>query len=380
MSLILSLASALSASAVTDTIPSVECGQERKGNFMQRIIRYFESSNKEAITRRPKFSFIGGPHYSSDTKLGIGLLAAGLYSVNPENEALQPSNVTLFANLTTGKYYKVGIRGLHLYKNDSRRIDYELSFNSYSTYYWGIGVDNGLCEQNKSKYLLLNFDVSVDHLWGLSRNLYIGPLIRFEYTNAQNIHNVELWSGQPYATSFIIFGAKLQLDGRDNYTAPSQGWLAEAAFSYNQGLSSSCRKGFSAVNFNLCNYSPVWKSGVIASRLHGNLTLGSVPWCYMPTLGASETMRGYYEGQYRDKNEFDLTVELRQHLYRRSGVVVWGGVGSVFPSFSELRSRYLLPSFGFGYRWEFKKKTNIRVDFGFGKKCWGVEFNIGEAF
>lgn len=371
----------MSACPQSDSIPAQDIEQSGHdgNNLIKRIIKYFESSNKESITRYPKFSFIGGPHYSSDTKLGLGLLAAGLYSTAPENETLQPSNITLFANLTTGKYYKVGIEGLHLYRDDSRRIDYELSFNSFSTYYWGVGVDNGLCDENKSKYLLLNIDVCIDHLWELSHNLYAGPFLGYKYTDAQNVRNTSLWSGQPFTTSLIRLGAKLQLDCRNNYTAPSSGWLAEAVFSYNQGIA-KYDKSFSSVYFNICNYSQIWKSGVIASRLHGNITLGSTPWCCMPTLGASGTMRGYYEGQYRDKNELDMTIELRQHLYRRSGVVVWGGIGTVFSSLGELRGRYILPSYGFGYRWEFKKNTNVRVDLGFGKKCWGVEFNIGEAF
>jgi len=40
-----------------------------------------------------------------------------------------------------------------------------------------------------------------------------------------------------------------------------------------------------------------------------------------------------------------------------------------------------MPNYGLGYRWEFKKGVNVRLDMGFGK--WhekGVNFSINEAF
>lgn len=355
-------------------------GAKQHKNLIDKVIHYFESSNKDTLTDRPKFSFIGGPHYSSDTKFGIGLLAAGLYSSNPADLSLKPSNVTLFTDVTTGNYYKVGIEGLHLYSRDSRRIEYEVSFNSYSTYYWGIGVDDGLREANKTRYRLLNIELEAKHLWGILENIYLGPLIEFAYTSARNRSNTARWSGQPLKTYVLEAGATLQFDSRDNYTAPTRGWLGEISMGYSQGMSHSFNSNFYSIGFNVCNYSSLWKSGVIATRLHGDLTFGDTPWTQMPTLGASGTMRGYYEGQYRDKKEVDATVELRQHVYKRSGVVLFGGLGVIFPSFSNLKVRHILPSYGMGYRWEFKKNTNVRVDVGFGKKCWGVDFNIGEAF
>ena len=75
-----------------------------------------------------------------------------------------------------------------------------------------------------------------------------------------------------------------------------------------------------------------------------------------------------------------LQVELRQNIWRRIGCVVWGGAGNVFPSFEKFKWGYTLPNYGIGLRWEFKKRINIRVDYGFGKHTSGFLFNINEAF
>ncbi|MDE7125701.1 MAG: hypothetical protein K2O12_04385, partial [Muribaculaceae bacterium] len=98
------------------------------------------------------------------------------------------------------------------------------------------------------------------------------------------------------------------------------------------------------------------------------------------TLGGSESMRGYYEGRYRDRNAIDLTVELRQHIYRRSGAVIWAGAGNVFPNLSSWRWKHTLPNFGVGYRWEFKHRMNVRLDYGFGRHTSAFVFSINEAF
>ena len=101
----------------------------------------------------------------------------------------------------------------------------------------------------------------------------------------------------------------------------------------------------------------------------------------LAALGGSARMRGYYEGRYRDKNLIETQIELRQHIWRRNGIAVWVGAGNVFPSFSGFKWGLTLPNYGIGYRWEFKNRVNVRLDYGFGKKGQsGFLFNINEAF
>lgn len=91
-------------------------------------------------------------------------------------------------------------------------------------------------------------------------------------------------------------------------------------------------------------------------------------------------MRAYYEGRYCDKNSMIGCIELRQRIYHRIGMVVWAGAGTVFPDFKRLQMRRVLPEAGIGYRWEFKKRVNVRVDYGIGKHSSGIVFSINEAF
>ena len=119
----------------------------------------------------------------------------------------------------------------------------------------------------------------------------------------------------------------------------------------------------------------------MAYDLHAMFNYGDTPWTMLALMGGSYRMRGYYEGRYRDKQMIEAQVELRQKIYGRSGVVVWAGAGNVFPDLGRFRWNQTLPNWGLGYRWEFKKRMNVRLDYGFGKKGQGgFMFGINEAF
>ena len=59
---------------------------------------------------------------------------------------------------------------------------------------------------------------------------------------------------------------------------------------------------------------------------------------------------------------------------------MWGGAGNVFSSFERFRWDQTLPNYWLGLRWEFKRRVNVRIDYGFGRKTSGLVFNINEAF
>lgn len=97
-------------------------------------------------------------------------------------------------------------------------------------------------------------------------------------------------------------------------------------------------------------------------------------------MGGSYAMRGYYEGRYRDNDLIQFQVEYRQKIYNRHGIVAWGGAGNVFPDMDKFKWKQTLPTYGIGYRWEFKNRVNVRLDYGFGKGVSAFYFGINEAF
>ncbi len=360
-------------SAVPDTIVA------KRPNIFRRFINYFNESNKPKSYKTFDFSIIGGPHYSSDTRLGIGVVAAGFYHSTKGDTVTAPSNISLYGDVSTVGFYMIGIRGNHIFQGDRNRIDYNLYFYRFPRRFWGIGYDMGRDMSNKSKFDETFVSASVTWLHELTPHLFIGPGAAFTYANASDVERRELWNGMPLHSATYALSAKLQYDSRDNLTATQSGVLASLEQQFSPKFLGN-RQAFSSTDLRLCYFRNLWRGSVLATQLHGKYSYGNVPWAVMPSFGGSNSMRGYYDGRFRDKGEMDLTVELRQHIWRRNGIVVWAGVGTVFPKFSDIQFRRLLPNGGIGYRWEFKQRTNVRLDFGIGKGENSFIFSINEAF
>lgn len=382
--MMLALGSYASELSVTDSISSAEKVDTmalRAGkSWVNRILDYFNDSNKNKKHKRFDFSVIGGPHYASDTKFGLGLVAAGLYRTDPNDSILPPSNVSLYGDVSSVGFYMLGVRGNHIAPKGRYRIDYHLYFYSFPADFWGIGYEMGDNDANKSDMKRWQAQAEVSFLFRVADNFYIGPMASYDYVIGKHIERPELLQGMDQHTWNVGAGVSLVYDNRDNLTNPHRGICLNINQMFRPGFMGN-DYAFSTTAFRFDAYQQLGKGTVLAEDIEANLNFGNPSWGMMAELGGTHSMRGYYEGRYRDKHSLEATVELRQHVWKRNGIVVWVGAGTIFPKFSALRSKQILPNAGVGYRWEFKKNVNVRLDYGFGKSGQsGFLFNINEAF
>lgn len=350
-------------------------------NIFKRLSDYLKETNKPKPYKPIDFSIIGGPYYSTDTKFGIGLVGAALYNPEPsDTTGSLMSMASLKGQITTSLYYSIGFVGYHNFPGGRARLDYSLKFSSFPTWYWGIGYDYGRQDDHKTKFKKQGYNFATGFQWEAVPHIYIGPTFELNYVMAKHIKDMSIWGDNPETVTSVGAGVTLQYDSRDCVTEPTRGWniVLDQRF-YPRFLGNSTHS-FSSTWLTIAKYIRPWHTAVLATRLSAILTYGSTPWSEMGIIGGSISMRGYYEGRYRDKCAADLTIELRQHIMGRSGMVVWVGTGTVFAAPRDIRWKHLLPNAGVGYRWEFKKNTNVRLDVGFGRGEWGLEFNINEAF
>lgn len=382
--MMLALGSYASELSVTDSISSAEKVDTmalRAGkSWVNRILDYFNDSNKNKKHKRFDFSVIGGPHYASDTKFGLGLVAAGLYRTDPNDSILPPSNVSLYGDVSSVGFYMLGVRGNHIAPKGRYRIDYHLYFYSFPADFWGIGYEMGDNDANKSDMKRWQAQAEVSFLFRVADNFYIGPMASYDYVIGKHIERPELLQGMDQHTWNVGAGVSLVYDNRDNLTNPHLGIYLNINQMFRPRFMGN-DYAFSTTAFRFDAYQRLGKGTVLAEDIGANLNFGNPSWGMMAELGGTHSMRGYYEGRYRDKHSLEATVELRQHVWKRNGIVVWVGAGTIFPKFSALRSKQILPNAGVGYRWEFKKNVNVRLDYGFGKSGQsGFLFNINEAF
>jgi outer membrane protein assembly factor BamA len=349
-------------------------------NVIKRIVDYFDSTNKPTEAKKFDFSVIGGPHYSTSTNFGIGLVAAGLYRSDPTDSVAKPNYVGVYADFTVKLYFQFGVEGYHIFDSERWRLEYDVSMLRNPTKFWGIGYVNGKNSNNETDYKKWQVAARVALQRNFAERFFAGVLLRANYARACNIEgSYDLWAGQRRHAFNLGVGLTATYDTRDNMSNAYTGvYLNLRQMFYPKFIGNSY--AFSSTEATLRWYKPVWTDALIACQLHGMLTYGNTHWGMMPMLGNNETMRGYYEGRYIDKSMVDATVELRQHIYRRHSAVGWVGVGEVFSNTSHLTLDKLLPNYGVGYRWEFKQRVNVRLDVGFGRRQTGVIFSVNEAF
>ena len=368
-----------SDTTVSQAVDSLAEPKKRRG-IVSRFLAYFNDANKNKKKRKFDFSVIGGPHYASDTKLGIGLVAEGLYHSSAADSLSAPSHVAIFGDVSTVGFYMLGIRGIHISPKDRYRIIYTLYFYDFPSKFWGIGYDMADDDSNKSKLKDWQAEMKASWLWRLTEGLYLGPTMAYDYTEARSIERPELLCGMDKRTMNIGAGFTLQYDTRDVMTYPHRGVYLNLMQLFRPRFLGN-DYAFSTTSFQADGYIPLWKGATVAGDFRTELNFGNPSWSMMAKLGGSYSMRGYYEGRYRDKHMMAAQIELRQHIWKRNSLTAWIGAGTVFNKFHNMRSDRILPNYGIGYRWEFKKNVNVRLDYGFGKKGQsGFLFNINEAF
>ncbi|MCD8072985.1 MAG: outer membrane protein assembly factor, partial [Alistipes sp.] len=325
--------------------------------------------------------FIGGPHYSDNVKFGLGLMASGFYRIDRSDLSTQPSNISVFGDITTSGFYLIGIRGYTFLDGGKYRIDYKTTFSSMPTDFWGIGYRMARDEDNKTSFVRKQVSVKVDFMYRFLPDFYGGVNAGFDFINGKDFDQdkISYLGGQHRKYANNGYGLFLMYDSRDYITAPGRGWYIKAENVFFPGFTGNSPH-FNRTELTVDFYHPVWKGGTLAYDLHGVYNKGDVPWTMLALLGGQHRMRGYYEGRYRDKGLVEIQAELRQWIWRRIGVAVWGGAGNVFDKFSNFKYSRTLPNYGLGFRWEFKKKVNVRLDYGFGKGESGFIFSINEAF
>ncbi len=370
--------------SVVDTVNNMRGDslyEHHNENIISRVIDYFSESNKIKPNKKYDFSILGGPHYSSETKFGLGVMAAGLYKRNL-NDTITPMSMTgLYGDFSTTGFYLVGVKGYHLFPLEKYRINYKLYFYSQPNYFWGTGYDENRNDDNETSYRRKQFKIDADFMIRIGENVYFGPTGQFCIISGSHIsdHATHMWHDQKMNITSTGLGVALSYDTRDNIANAYSGINIELHQRFYAGFLGN-RYSFSSTEITGNYYHRIWKGGVIATQLHGMFTYGNTPWTMMPSITMSNGLRGYYDGRYNDKCEIDATIELRQRVWHRNGVVVWAGAGNVFPKFSEIRVSKTLPNYGVGYRWEFKNRINVRFDIGFGRGEKGIVFNINEAF
>lgn len=362
----------------TTVVQTVQDSLAERKSFLKRFIAYFEEANKDKSQRKFDISVIGGPSYSVDTKLGIGLIAAGLFRIDKADLSLAPSDVAIYGNFTTSGFLAVGVENTTIFPNDKYRLFADVGFRYMPSKFYGIGYLAGK-EALYSDYNQYYLGLKLDFRRKVFSHTYVGLALSAQNNRAKGFEDPSLMPEVGNSSTAVGPGFIVSYDSRDFIPNARKGlFLQYEQLFFLKALGTD--RYFSSINFSGRTYHSVWENGLIAFDLNAEFNYGDTPWTLLSRIGGSRQMRGYYIGQYRDRSQLNTQLELRQKVYRRHGMVAWVGAGNAFAKLPKFEWAHTLPTYGLGYRWEFKSRVNVRLDYGFGKGQSGFYFNIYEAF
>jgi outer membrane protein assembly factor BamA len=102
-----------------------------------------------------------------------------------------------------------------------------------------------------------------------------------------------------------------------------------------------------------------------------------VPFYLQPTLGGSETLRGYRAFRFYGNNSTLVSAEHRWELSPITDLVVFADAGKVFDRWSQWNLHQLESDVGCGFRFKYRGQTLFGLDTGFsheGFQLW-LRFN-----
>lgn len=353
-------------------------------SFFRRVVDYFDKSTVDrTFEKKIDFTFAGGPSYSKNTSLGIGVLAAGLYRVDRTDSLTPPSDISIFASVAISGFYSLGVEGNTYFSRGRSKFDYKAMFSSAPRDLWGIGYFAGR-DHVEVGYVEKQYKVHARYLYRVWNRVYVGGNLSFEHTKGKDFdeRGEEYIGYQKHSYTATGIGAIVEYDSRDFIPNPWRGiYVSLQGTTFPKGLG-NCGHPLYRATFTFDGYQRVWRDCILAFDLYGEFNSSRMPWPMLARMGGSQRMRGYYQGRYTDNCMVAVQAELRQRIWRRIGCVVWGGAGNVFSQRPDDRFdwAHTLPNYGVGLRWELKKRVNVRVDYGFGRKTSGFLLNINEAF
>jgi outer membrane translocation and assembly module TamA len=321
--------------------------------------------------------------YTEETSFAFGGLGILTFDFESNRNSAKPSQINFGAAYTLENQLLLYFPYELYLQNNDWRFEGEIGYYRYTYKYYGIGNDTP--ESNEETYRVNFPRVQVSALRKVSDDIYAGLSYWYDGYDITSIkQNGLLDSNEPSGVDGGVnsgIGITSIYDSRDNIFYTKNGEFIEFKALWDRSWTDS-DFSFHQVTLDASTFHTNRFDHTLGINFFAETTGGEVPFQRLALLGGPKQMRGYLEGRYRDKNYLTLQTEYRIPVYKRFGLVAFGSVGDVAPSFSAFSISELKWTIGPGLRYmiDSDRKVNIRLDAGFGKGVSGFALTIGEAF
>lgn len=363
-----------------------------------------ELKKLKKANRNFHYNILGGPSYSPDFGLLVGGSALMTFSMAPKDTTLKRSVVPAALAFMFDGGVNIFSKPQLFFKHDRFRIFGKFSYKNTVENYYDIGYSknrNYIRSDSTSRYRYSGVQINPWFLFRLGNSdFFAGPQIDINYDHftqpaKELISNKSYMAAGGDADGYKNFnsgiGFLLTYDSRDVPANAYKGiYLDFRGMMYHKIFGSD--RNFYRLELDYRQYKEVGKRKVIAWTAQTKNVFGkNIPLTQYALTGTPFDLRGYYQGQYRDKSSHIVMAEYRQMLntdqetwlkriINHLGFVVWGGCGFMGPTPGKIEG--VLPNYGVGLRIEVQPRMNVRLDLGKNtvNKQTLFYFNMTEAF
>ena len=354
--------------------------------------------------RNLHYNILGGPSYSPDFGLLVGGSALMTFSMHPKDSTLQRSVVPINIAFIFEGGINLFSKPQLFFKHDRFRIFGKFSYINTMENYYGVGYTTNrdyVRSDSTSQYRYSGVQINPWFLFRLGKsNFFAGPQIDIKYDHFTKpakylpldpAYTAAGGDDGGYKDFSAGIGFLLTYDSRDIPSNAYRGmYLDFRGMMYNKVFGSD--KNFYRLELDYRQYKSVGNRKVLAWTAQSKNVFGNdIPLTQYSLTGTPFDLRGYYQGQYRDKSSHIVLAEYRQmfntdketwlkRIVSHLGFAAWAGCGFMGPN--PVKIEGVLPNYGVGLRIEIQPRMNVRLDLG--KNTVNDQtlfyFNITEAF
>jgi hypothetical protein len=343
----------------------------------------------------------GGPKNGFFPELGNMVTGSGWISAGPgyRQHLLDDRVVVTGSAAVSWKFYKmaqVRVDVPHLandYLSVGSQVLYQdmLQVNNF-------GVGNNSLKANRSGYRLDETDVlgyatvhatdwlSISGRFGWIHQAELSTMTGWSvsYPNTLSLFTDATAPGLTRQPAFLHGDVSIAADTRNYPGHPTSGGL------YRATAAAYADQDYDAYSFRRyelegMHFLPIVQDNwVIALRGWAvfSHTSGSnvVPFYLMPSLGGKNTLRGYRDYRFHDRDMEVFNAESRWGLFTHLDAAVFFDAGKVAPRPGDLDFSHFHTSYGAGLRVHTRESTVGRLDVGHSPEGWRVVFKLNDPF
>ena len=322
---------------------------------------------------------------SVETDWSFGIASSATFHIAKNDTITRTSNAQGLILYSLKKQFVAALNGTEYFKKEHYILNEQLSYSNFPDNFWGIGKNTP--DSVQEAYTFRQAYIYLHLMRHLGKRCYLGLLYEMQDLMEVKYEENGLFDKQKVAgrNPYLISGAGLSFtyDTRTEAFSPDAGTFAQVYFNHFGRITGS-DYDYTNIVLDYRKFCRVYKKQVLALQGYFFGNVGSeVPIRSLASFGGNNSMRGFYDGRYRDKNQFVLQGEYRVPVYGKWGIVLFGSGGDVGSTFTDFSLNGLKYSYGGCIRFALSKseKLNLRLDYGIGQgNNDGLYFQLGEAF